>query len=333
MVDGQDPDREDELFTEANRWFFRLQADDVTPDEKQQFSDWLNADTAHVSAWNGVHALMGALRAPAQASYDERLEGKRWLSRRRPSVHDVRPAPAEWMAPRVLAVCLAAVLGLAAYVQGPILLDRWTADHVTVAGHRETLSLADGTHVELDADTAIKTDMTAGERRVTVLRGEAFFQIADDPRPFVVTTREGEARDIGTAFSITRRDSRSIATVETGIVDVKAASGSGSTVRLRAGEAVDYDRGGVSTPRKANLDQELAWRRGRIIFRQERLSDVVAKLNRYRSGRIVIVNPWVGDELVSGTFDIDRPGAPIDALEAVLDVRATYLTPYLVMLR
>jgi ferric-dicitrate binding protein FerR (iron transport regulator) len=47
----------------------------------------------------------------------------------------------------------------------------------------------------------------------------------------------------------------------------------------------------------------------------------------------VIVNPWVSDELVSGTFNIDRPEAPIDALETVLGVKATYLTPYLVVLR
>jgi transmembrane sensor len=332
MVDGQDPDREDELFTEANRWFFRLQAEDVSPAEKQEFSEWLNADAAHSEAWKNVHALMHSLRAPAQASYDARLAAGRGQWRRRPAPRG-RVAPAKRKAPRVLAACLALIVGLIAYVQGPVLLDRWTADHVTVAGERATLTLADGTHVDLDSDTALKTDITAGERRVTVLRGEAFFQIAPDARPFVVTTRDGEARDIGTAFSITRRDGRSIATVETGIVDVKATSGPGATVRLMAGDSVDYGRGSVSPLRKADLDQDLAWRRGQIIFRQERLSDVVTKLNRYRSGRIVIVNPWVSGELVSGTFDIDRPEAPVDALETVLGVKATYLTPYLVVLR
>jgi transmembrane sensor len=104
-------------------------------------------------------------------------------------------------------------------------------------------------------------------------------------------------------------------------------------VRVTAGESVDYGANGLSSLRKVDIERKLAWRRGQLIFRQERLSDVVNKLNRYRSGRIVIVNPWIGNMLVSGTFNIDSPQAPIEALESVLDVRATYLTPYVVALR
>jgi transmembrane sensor len=324
MDDGKDQTREDELFAEANRWFFRLQAEDVSPAEKQQFSRWLNEDPSHAEAWSGVHALMHSLKAPARASYD--------AGRSRGSVQR-RPALVTRMVPRLLAGCLLVAFFLAACIQGPVLLDRWRADYVTVAGARESVTLADGTQVDLDTDTALKIDVMTSERRVSVLRGKAFFRIAEDPRPFVVRTRDGESRDIGTAFGVERRDDLSTLIVETGIVDVRAASGPDGTARVTAGESVDFGASGLSPLRKADLEQDLAWRRGQLIFRQERLSDVVAKLNRYRSGRIVIVNPWIADELVSGTFNIDRPDAPIDALEGVLGVKATYLTSYLVVLR
>jgi transmembrane sensor len=325
MDDGKSENREDELFVEANRWFFRLQAEDVSLAEKQQFSRWLREYPAHAEAWSSVQALMHSLKAPARASYD--------AGRRRRSVMPGRSVSVARTVPRVLAGCLMVAFCLAAYVQGPVLLDRWRADYVTVAGARESITLADGTQVDLDTDTALKTDLTASERRVSVLRGKAFFRIAEDPRPFVVRTREGESRDIGTAFGVERRDDRSTLVVETGIVDVRATAAPNATARVTAGESVDFGASGLSKLRKADLEQDLAWRRGQLIFRQERLSDVVVKLNRYRSGRIVIVNPWIADELVSGTFNIDRPDAPIDALEGVLGVKATYLTSYLVMLR
>ncbi len=333
MDDGKDLDREDELFDEANRWFFRLQAEDVSEAEKQQFSQWLNADPAHAEAWNNVQALMRSLHAPARASYDARRPERRSPFHKRRSVAAQRQPRRSRTFPAIAASCLLLIVGTAAYVRGPVLYDRWIADYATIAGQRETITLSDGTRVDLDTDTALKVNVTSGARRVTVLRGEAFFEIAKDPRPFVVATGDGESRDIGTGFSVEKGEASSTVTVQTGIVDVNAKTDPGGTVRLTAGESVDYGASGLSPLRKVDLEQQLAWRRGQLIFRQERLSDVVAKLNRYRSGRIVIVNPWIGNMLVSGTFNIDSPEAPIDALEAVLDVRATYLTSYVVALR
>lgn len=331
-MDGDDDlNREDELFAEANRWFFRLQAEDVSSAEKQQFSQWLNGDPSHAKAWDDVHALMHSLRAPAQASYNASLNGKRPGHHRQGAMPRSRRGSSVGL--RWIAACLALTIGIAAYLQGPVLLDRWGADYVTIAGERQSVTLADGTQVELNTDTAIKADMTGVERRVTVLRGEAFFDIAKDSRPFIVSTRYGETRDIGTAFSVEKGGSLSTVTVESGIVDVKAALGYSTSVRLTAGQTVNYGTDGVSAPRKADLDQDLAWRRGQIVFHQQKLSIVVAKLNRYRAGRIVIVNPWIADELVSGTFNIDQPDAPVAALGEVLGVKATYLTSYLVVLR
>jgi transmembrane sensor len=333
MDDGKDLDREDELFDEANRWFFRLQAEDVTATEKQRFSQWLNADPAHTVAWNNVRALMQSLQAPARASYDAHRPATRWPFHKRRSVAGQRRPRRSRAIPALAASCLLLIIGTAAYVRGPVFYDRWVADYVTLAGDRQTITLSDGTRVDLDTDTALKVAVTAGARRVTVLRGEAFFEIAKDPRPCVVLTGDGQSRDIGTAFSVEKGDGLSTVIVQSGIVDVKVASEHGATVRVTAGESVDYGANGLSSLRKVDIERKLAWRRGQLIFRQERLSDVVNKLNRYRSGRIVIVNPWIGNMLVSGTFNIDSPQAPIEALESVLDVRATYLTPYVVALR
>jgi len=332
MDDDKNWHREDDLFAEANRWFFRLQAEDVSPAEKQRFSQWLNDHPSHAKAWHDVHALMHALQAPAQASYNARAGDMR-----RPAYPGrqatPRPARGGGWALGWVAACLTLVVSAAAYVKGPVLFERWGADYVTVAGERQSITLADGTRAELNTDTAIKTEMAAAERRVTVLRGEVFLDIAKDARPFVVSTSYGEARDIGTAFSVRKGDGLSAVAVESGIVAIRPTFGPATTVNVTAGQMAQYGSQGVTVPRGADLEKDLAWRRGQIVFHQEKLSDVVAKLNRYRAGRIFIVNPWIADEPVSGTFNIDQPDGPIAALEEVLGVKATYLTSYFVALR
>lgn len=321
MDESRDLDRDDELFAEANRWFFRMHAEDVTPAEKAAFGRWIAADPRHAAVMNEVESLLAALQDPAKASYRAARAGRvSGASSARSGVHAAR-----W-----LAAGLAAVLALAAYVQGPVLLARWNADLATFAGERASRQLADGTRVELNSDTALKVEITETRRLITLLRGEAFFEVARDPRPLVVRTEAGEARDIGTGFSIAETGAKALVTVESGIVDV--ATRRGDSARVTAGQRVAFDAAGVSTVTPADLDDDLAWRRGQVVFRQQRLTDVVATLNRYRAGRIVIVNPWIGDMRVSGTFDIDRSASAIEALETVLGVRAVSLSPYLVML-
>lgn len=327
MDDSHDPNRDDDLFADANRWFFRLQADDVTPDEKQQFAAWLNNDPMNALAWREVHILMQALRVPAKASYQTQYASNRPYKK-----SPTRLKPRLRLMPALFTSSLLLIVGYITYLQLPVFLDRWSADYMTVAGERRTLTLADGTLVDLDTDTAIKMNITTDKRRVTVLRGKAFFEIANDPRPFVVNTQQGDARDIGTAFSVERHEDMSTVTVAAGIVDVNTKARPDTPARVVAGQALDYSALNLSPVRSADLDQDLAWRQGQLIFRQERLADVVTKLNRYRTGRIVIVNPWIGDQLVSGAFDITRPDAPIRALEEVLGVKTTTISSYLVTL-
>lgn len=321
MDESRDRDRDDELFAEANRWFFRMHAEDVTPAERAAFARWLAADPRHADVMNEVESLLAALRNPARSSYGAARTGR--SSRSSSARGGVRTA-------RWLAAGLAAVLALVAYVQGPVFLARWNADLVTFAGERFSRQLADGTRVELNSDTALKVEISETQRLITLLRGEAFFEVARDPRPLVVRTEAGEARDIGTGFSVAETGAKASVTVESGMVDVTTRQG--GFARVTGGQRVAFDAAGVSAVLPADLDGDLAWRRGQVVFRQQRLVDVVATLNRYRSGRIVIVNPWIGDMRVSGTFDIDRSASAIEALETVLGVRAVSLSPYLVML-
>ncbi|WP_145682311.1 FecR family protein [Azospirillum brasilense] len=319
---------EDRLFSEANAWHFRLQSDDVRPAERAAFAEWLARSPAHSGAWTGLQTLLHDLKEPARAAYAE----SRVAPPRRPAAAGIRRLAA------ALTILLA--VGGVGVWHGPTLYQNAVADQVTATGQRRTLTLPDGSTVEMNGDTALAFDDRDGERRVRLLRGEAWFHVTRDPdHPFVVDGGAGAARVLGTQFSVRRETDRTTVTVGEGLVEVVAhrnADGNApwpDSVRLRPGESAEADAHGVTGPRAVDPAVAFAWRQGQIVFRQQPLASVIAALNRQWPGRVVLLNDEAAERVVSGVFALDRPDAVIDALERGLGVRATRITPYLTLLR
>lgn len=325
-ADGE-PD-EDRLFSEANAWFFRLQADDLSPAERTAFAEWLNRSTVHSRAWSELRTLLHDLKEPARGAYAE----SRTAAPRRPAAVRVQRFAA--------AMAVLFVAGGLGVWRGPALYQNAVADQVTSTGQRRTLTLPDGSTAEMNGDTALALDFRNGERRVRILRGEAWFHVTRDPdHPFVVDGGAGAARVLGTRFSVRHEDDRTTVTVGEGLVEVAAHPGTDShapwpdSVRLHPGESAEADSRGVTGPRAVDPAVAFAWRQGQIVFRQQSLASVITALNRQWPGRVVLLNDEAAERVVSGVFALDRPEAVFDALERGLGVRATRITPYLTLLR
>ena len=306
----------DELFDEASAWYFRLQAEDVTPGELQAFAIWLEQGDAQDAAWQEVQAMLGGLHEPAR--FVRRAEQAAW---RKPARRWSRWA------------CAAAVLlAVGLTVQNTPWLDRMRADYATGTGESRSIELADGSHLQLNTDSAIQVRMSAGERQVRLLRGEGFFEVAKDPaRPFVVQSGDGWVKVVGTRFSVARRDAQTLVQVAQGKVQV--SSGSGAPVYLEPGRAVEYQDQRLAEVHGFDAASGFAWRQRQLVFRQQPLSDVVSELNRYWPGKTLILGDALRNRVVSGVFEIDKPDAVIKALEHTLNLRAEHYTPYLLVLR
>ncbi|KAA0684994.1 FecR family protein [Azospirillum brasilense] len=325
MEGGPDEDR---LFSEANAWHFRLQSDDVRPAERAAFADWLARSPAHSRAWADLQTLLHDLREPARAAYAE----SRSAPPRHPAAAGIRRLAA--------ALTILLVVGGLGVWHGPTLYQNAVADQVTATGQRRSLTLPDGSTVDMNGGTALALDYREGERRVRILRGEAWFNVTRDPdHPFVVDGGAGAARVLGTQFSVRRENERTTVTVGEGLVEVVAhrnADGNApwpDGVRLHPGESAEADADGLTGPRAVDTAVAFAWRQGQIVFRQQSLASVIAALNRQWPGRVVLLNDEAAERVVSGVFALDRPDAVIDALERGLGVRATRITPYLTLLR
>lgn len=232
---------------------------------------------------------------------------------------------------RALAHCraLVAALVVVVVVAAALPWSLWTADVRTGAGERRTLTLADGSRVILNGRSAINIDITDQHRRVEVVRGEALFQVASDQaHPFRVRAGDARVRVTGTRFEVRRRDGTVRLTVAEGSV---AASDGRRERQLTADQQVHWRDGRLGPVAAVDADAALAWARGRLVFRDRPLGELLADLGPYHPDRLVLLNDALAGQRVSGTFATDQPEAVLSALTRTLPVRVLRLPGVVVL--
>lgn len=304
------PDPESETRDEqAIAWFVRLKDNRVTERERRAFRRWLSEDPRNHDAFNAAKRLWGQMETPAAALGADGWH-RRGLGERS---HGWRAA--------ALAACLAlAVLGTGLLWRDGGLIDRALADHATRPGERGEVTLADGSRVYLDGDSAISVEIGARTRHVGLIRGRAWFDVArKEDMPFVVDAGGTAVRVLGTAFAVDREADTTSVTVERGRVLV--SDGSGGSAELTAGLQARVEAGHVGAAEKVEPETVLAWRRGLIVLDQAPLGRVVDELERMQPGRVVIPDRQLRGLKLSGVFRADDPSAVIEAFHSALGLR------------
>lgn len=330
------PVSSDSISDQASAWFARLQADDVSADERSRFQDWYKAQPEHAEAYDKTRKLWSLLQIPAEQVYNrlqaENPGGESGQSSE--AIHPAAAAPAELPASNKPGLRLA-VLGclsllLLAGWQLPKQLQNWRSDYHTAAGQQLSVELTDGSRLMLNTDTALAVRFIGSQRRIELLRGEAYFEVAPNKqRPFIVDGGDAEARAVGTAFSVRKHAENLRIAVSEGIVEVSADSAS---TLVRTEQQVDVMLTRIQPVLNAANDDAFAWQRRQVVFNRQPLAEVLDEVNRYRTGRIVAVNPALAERVLSGVFNVADAGAVTEALQATLHAQAVKLPGGLVLL-
>src|SRR5690606_10333854 len=267
--------------------------------------------------WGRLHALAGRTTfREALAAADMPAASVRRAGRRR-----LRLAAAT-------AAAAALAIGL---ILGAVLLPPGgdETQYATRVGERSMVALSCGSTLELNTDTAVEVDYSGALRRVTLLRGEAYFRVAPDPaRPFVVAAGPGTIRAVGTGFVVRLMSPEAVAvTVTEGVVelanagtDVQAGSppdAHASRPRLRSGQRAEMDRATtrIQELAAAELARSQAWRDGMLIFDGQQLDAVVREVGRYTDIRLVIADEALASLRIGGAFRVGDVDALLEVLE------------------
>ncbi len=298
---------------------------------QRRFGGWTDADQAELDAWLAESTLhrVAWLRLEGIAARTDHLA----------TVHTFKIGPGSgrivqdgggrfdyrrFVFPLLAAASIASIAALAIpFVRS--LMEPPVRSFATNVGGRALLKFADGTQIELNTGTAVRYRMTTAERTVWLDRGEAYFRVAHNAAdPFVVMVGDHRITDLGTEFLV--RD-------DTSGLDVVLVKGRAQLNSRNSGTPVAILSPGyeaVATPISTTITKkspqeladELAWRRGMLVFRSTRLADAVREVNRYNQTKLVIADPSIADLKVTGEIRNDNFEDFLDIAQGMMKLRA-----------
>lgn len=300
----------------AAAWFARLQGGDVSLQEQRDFQRWLNADPRHASAWSEVNAAWNDL---------SRLEEDPTFAAMRADALSIDASRPRRPSRRGFGLAAA---GFVVAAGGAALSWRWLASDrtappppdepvfTTTVGERSTFRLPDNSVVTLGTDSAIRVDHWDRERRLSLLRGQAYFDVAKDKtRPFIVAVGDKTVTAVGTAFDVRLDPSKLSVTLVEGRVRIAGVSSKGPRrLEVSAGSRFVAAANADWTIAAVDTAKESAWVQGRLVFDGEPLSTVIAEMNRFSARKLTVSDPALAATPVSGVFKTGQVEAFAGAL-------------------
>lgn len=301
---------------QAAEWLMRREQPQWSPDDQIMLDSWLDQSLAHKAAyWRLVHGWQQADRiASLGAEPAENLPRSRAIP--------------NWL-PFAAAASIAG-----AFVLGNIELNRLPiaavvpAHFSTPVGGRRTIPLVDGSKVELNTATVVRTAVTETRREVWLDQGEAYFQVAHlNGHPFIVHAGDRTVTVLGTKFSVRRDgDKVTVAVIEGRVrIDDSAKPDAVPTAIITAGDVAIAQ--GASTLLSAKSEEgvvaTLGWREGILNFDHTSLADAAAEFNRYNRKLIVIGDSETREIRVGGAFQASNVDAFVRLLHDAYGLHVT----------
>jgi transmembrane sensor len=238
------PELNRQILDEASEWFVDFRVGDVDTAARERFDEWLRRSPEHIRAyWEIAKTYVELPAAPAPGKLDvaaliayahsdanvvplHSRASEIWALRSE-SPRELLDKGAAGPTPRfrrpfvaAAAVAFAVVIGGAVWWQA----NRYPL-YSTDIGERRSITLTDGSTVDLNARSKLRIEFSSAERRVELLDGQALFQVAKDKqRPFIVHSGDATVRAVGTQFDVYRKDSGTTITVLEGRVAVYSSA-------------------------------------------------------------------------------------------------------------
>lgn len=305
-----------EVELEAAHWIAVLDSPAISSAEMARFHDWLAADEKHKRAYEALAATSDKIDA--------------FLAAETPAPRQTQPRP------RLTRRVFLTGGAIAATVTGAVLLGRPLLDLARreefAARLRQprSIALSDGTRIELAPGARIQATLTTAVRSIRFEEGVALFNVAHDAeRPFIVSTRYGEIRALGTEFVVRLGEDRAVATVLSGRVEARRPSlfpnsqtPPDAVCEANAEIVLQEDSVSVSTLQEDGLERRLIWRDRMVALDDQSLRDAAAEIERFTGVRFVFSDAATADIRLSGYIEGDDVEGFIALLNANAGVEA-----------
>lgn len=307
----------DEVMDAAFDWLSELNSGAPLPAERRRaLTTWLEAQPAHADAFAEARGLWAdldwseALNAAVLPAEPVATPDRRRLPRRETRSGRWK----RWGAPAAVAAAMLGAVMIGPDLHRQVMAALWVRTVETATGPAEIrrIVLSDGSRVTLGGRSTLRVRMEDDRRKVELLEGDAFFDVAAAPqRPFTVAAGDLTVTVIGTAFEVNRGSRGAHVAVSRG--RVRAASAE-SVAILTPGEAATVRPDGSLAVQTFDPASAGRWRDQRAAFRDAPLGQVVESLNRYHPAGVVLEDPSLADLPVTVAFRFDQMEIALTAL-------------------
>ncbi|MCW5559794.1 MAG: FecR domain-containing protein, partial [Verrucomicrobiae bacterium] len=232
------------------------------------------------------------------------------------------------------AIAASVLLAVALWnVQAVNRLQRLMTDHRTAVGEQRLVTLKDESTILLNTDSAVDVGYSSTVREIHLIRGEAAVTVAPDPaRPLSVIMPDLTATALGTQFVVKTVSGRSTVTVlEHAVRVVPNRSPPTGAVTVETGQRTRLLQDEQLVVDTVDLEQAAAWRHGKLIFDGQPLEQLLDELDRYRTGRILLLNRSLRAHKVTGVFPLRDGDAALGLLQQASPLRVVRLGPLVVL--
>lgn len=308
---------------QAAEWYATFRSGKVEKAERRRWEAWLAADDANRQAWARVEAISQGVSSVKETpdAAGSALHAAHQLRQRRKMFKTLAltmlTGGVGWQLSRQEEL-RATIAGLG-------------ASHRTGVGESRQLILADGTQLWLNTDTAVDQRFDHQQRQLVLHHGEILIETHPDSRPFVVHSRQGRMRALGTRFAIRQFDGHTQLGVSQGRVEVTPFDAPAPLQVLDAGQEVRFSRHDMSPVADLPPTRQ-AWTQGMLIAQDLPLAEFLAELSRYRRGHLGC-DPAVADLRVVGGFPLRDTDQALAMLAAALPVQAHFVLPWWVTVK
>lgn len=354
MTDDFSSNLKADIVSEACAWIVQIEEGNLTPADQVAFKEWMNRSPVNKSEINRLAQFSSELNilTDMTPSLDEAM-----LRRRKMRKSKFR---GKVVLPLIMASITVVALMFSGLFMGdsimPLIEDQ-PSFYATQIGGQQDITLSDGSVIKLNTNTEVEVDFNAKRRKIRLIKGEAFFQVAhNQDRPFLVYAGDKVVRAVGTAFIVRNLIEKFEVTVTEGRVELKTdqvssivksvTSVSTATkqakpsivgpIAIEAGETITYAIASAvvtAAPKKNNrvekitkreIERELSWQDGLLEFSDTPLTEVIADLSRYTSLKIEISDPELRNLKFGGLFRTDELSVLFDTLETNFDIKIDY---------
>ena len=310
---------------QALGWVVRLRSDAVQETDMEAFAHWLTASDGNQQAWEQALDLWETAGVLSYLPSQDLLASSEIFAE---PLNNTDGLLRKWSAGfwrTLTATSASLVIAVAVFFA----FEDNSQRYYSAVGEYKQVTLADGSVIELNTDSAVNVSLDQAVREIELLKGEAFFTVASDrQRPFVVQVGAATVQALGTAFNIYRSQENQIevAVIE-GVVRVSESKGSAVAAprskMLVANQAVVVSSASGLVDASLKTEQAPAWRQQQIIFDDASVTQAAASLNRYRQDKIMVADQSQSNRRISGIFSTSEPQQTLFAVAEAFELEVS----------